>query len=281
MKRFSPPDTSWQALLQPWISTRYFNLPHPPAFDIATPDFSLFNAWWLCELSRLIYRQGSDEGESSIQVPTRSEILETVGLMEIVSFCDKTNYGALVTTQPGLRAPFTILVFRGTKGLLGWPTNMNSILTSWSGGGSVHLGFKTGFTGLWEKIEPVLSKMETPLFITGHSLGGAMAVLAASRRPDAVAYTFGAPQTGDAAFARALECNRVYRVENACDVVTTLPPAAALMGYCPVGFPIRLGDDNNKAFNCDTIRKMVDPPEFLTDHSPINYTIRIENMLNP
>ena len=243
-QRILPPDTSWNALLRPWISNRYFDLPGLHVFDPGAPHFSLTNAWWLCELSRLIYRQDPDEAGESALPPTRSEILHRVGLKEIQSFCHGTNYCSLVTPETGVFDPFAVLVFRGTRMVKSWPSNLNSRQRSWPGGGSVHDGFKTGFNGLWQIIEPVFSGINLPLFITGHSLGGALAVMAASMRPEAVVYTFGAPKTGDAVFARSLEQSRIYRVENDHDIVPSMPPFSIHSNFRHVGFPIRLIDDS-------------------------------------
>lgn len=249
-------------------------------FDPGTLDFSLINAWWLCELSRLIYRQDPDEAGSDAQLPTRSEILHGVGLKEIQAFCHGTNYCALVTPDSKSSDPFAVLVFRGTRGFKSWPSNLNSRQTSWPGGGSVHGGFNTGFKGLWQKIEPTLSRIDLPLFFTGHSMGGALALLAASMRPEAVVYTFGAPKTGDTVFARSLECTRIYRVENDHDLITTLPPTAVSFDFRHVGVPICLKDDLLTQLKSSGARRWMDPPEFLSDHAPVNYTIRLENMLS-
>ena len=273
-------DTSWNALLRPWISNRYFDPPDSRLFDPGAPDFSLINAWWLCELSRLIYRQDPDEAGSDALPLTRSKILHGVGLKEIQSFCHGTNYCALVTPDTEASDPFAVLVFRGSRGFKSWPSNLNSRQTSWPGGGFVHGGFNTGFNDLWQKIEPILSKIDLPLFFTGHSMGGALAVLAASMRPKAVVYTFGAPKTGDTVFARSLENTRIYRVENNHDLIPTIPPAAISFGFRHVGVPICLKDDLLANLKSSSTRGWMDPPRFLSDHAPVNYTIRLKNMMS-
>jgi hypothetical protein len=88
--------------------------------------------------------------------------------------------------------------------------------------------------------EALRSKMEA-LYITGHSLGGAMAVLAAALifsdeelralRPRLRGiYTFGQPMVGDRAFAKKFEPefgNRLFRHIYRRDVVPHLPPRTA------------------------------------------------------
>lgn len=274
------PDTSWNALLRPWISGRYFDPPDLCLFDPGAPDFSLINAWWLCELSRLIYRQDPDEAGPDALPPARSEILHGVGLQEVRKFCMGTNYCTLVVPDSGAFDPFAVLVFRGTRGFRSWPSNLNSRHESWPCGGSVHGGFKTGFNGLWQKIEPVLSEIDFPLFFTGHSLGGALAVLAASMRPEAVVYTFGAPKTGNAVFSSSLKSTRIYRVENNHDLIPAMPPFSIHTGFCHAGVQIGLKDDPLNGPRSSGTRRWIDPPGFLSDHSPINYTIRLENTIS-
>lgn len=272
-------DTSWDALLRPWISNRYFDVPYPPPFETVAKDCSLVNAWWLCELSRLIYRHGADETGSYTQNPTRSEILHEVGLQEIETFSSGTNYCVLVESQDRTSHPFTALVFRGTCGFEGWLSNFKAILTGWSEGGSVHRGFKTDFLGLWQKIESILCKIDLPLYFTGHSLGGALAILAASMFPAKAVYTFGAPKTGDSVFADSLKNARIYRFENDRDIVTTVPPSAIPFDFRHVGVPICLKDDIRTGIESSSIRGLTDPPVFLSDHAPVNYTIRLETGL--
>jgi hypothetical protein len=242
-------------------------------------DCSLINAWWLCELSRLIYRQDPDETGTEALVPTRSEILRNVGLREIATFSSGTNYGAIVASRRNASRPFSALVFRGTSGFEGWLSNLKAIQTGWMGGGSVHSGFKSDFLGLWQKIEPFLLRNDFPLYVTGHSLGGALAVLAASIFPARAVYTFGAPKTGDSIFADLLKNTRIYRFENDRDIITTVPPSAIPFDFCHVGTPFCLKDDIRSNIASIGIRNLTDPPLFLSNHAPVNYTMRLENVL--
>jgi len=66
------------------------------------------------------------------------------------------------------------------------------------------------------------------LYITGHSLGGAMATICASRmvaRGIVVSglYTFGSPRVGDAEFVAHLGTTH-FRFVNNNDIVTKAPP---------------------------------------------------------
>lgn len=269
-------DTSWDALLRPWISDQYFNLSCAPPFQADASECSLINAWWLCELSRLIYRPGPDETGSSTCLPTRAQILDRVGLQEIGTFSSGTNYCALIASQEGTRRPFAALVFRGTSGFEGWLSNLKAVQSSWPAGGSVHSGFKADFFGLWQKMEPALWRIDFPLYVTGHSLGGALAILAASIFSVKAVYTFGAPKTGDSVFADSLKNERIYRFENDRDIITTVPPSAIPFDFCHVGVPFCLKDDFRES-GC--VRGLTDPPEFLFHHAPVNYTIRLETGL--
>ena len=77
----------------------------------------------------------------------------------------------------------------------------------------------------------------------------------------------------------SLESTRIYRVENDHDLITTLPPAAVSFGFRHVGVPICLKDDLLTSLKSSSTRGWMDPPRFLSDHAPVNYTIRLENMM--
>lgn len=71
---------------------------------------------------------------------------------------------------------------------------------------------------------------QKPLLFTGHSLGGAMAILVAEKLRvfnfvNSVVYTFGCPRVGDSEFTTNYE-SLVHNVRNQGDAVPSLPPAA-------------------------------------------------------
>lgn len=98
--------------------------------------------------------------------------------------------------------------------------------------GKVHHGFQHALENLWPGLLALLKQRlkQQTVWLTGHSLGAAMAVLAANRlhdepelgvRPKAV-FTFGCPRNGDRHFSRSLKVPH-YRWVNNADIVTKVP----------------------------------------------------------
>ena len=110
-------------------------------------------------------------------------------------------------------------------------TDLNALPEAWPAGGKVHRGFAGALDRVWKQIEGPLAALDMPVLYTGHSLGAALATLAAGRRPPDTLYTFGSPRVGDKDFAATLAGAVIYRYVNCCDAVTQLPPAI----YQPVG----------------------------------------------
>ena len=119
-----------------------------------------------------------------------------------------------------------------------WVTNFNLGARA----RDVHRGFEDAVDAVWSDVAAALKGAEQPLFITGHSLGGALAIIAAERlrrelKIEATAvYTFGAPRVGSAAFAGSYNAcglgDRSYRLIHGLDIVPTLPPSAARLPAC-------------------------------------------------
>jgi triacylglycerol lipase len=98
-----------------------------------------------------------------------------------------------------------------------------------------HKGFVDALSAIWpqvqEAIEAEMKKQDRPLWLTGHSLGGALALLATwlcDRKTINVhqVYTFGAPMIGNkvvaAAFDKAFP-EKIFRFVNLTDPVPMLP----------------------------------------------------------
>ena len=126
-----------------------------------------------------------------------------------------------------------VLAFRGTEQDFGdIKTDLNARFYR-RNSVKMHSGFRDAFVSVEQDIREALAAIrEYKLYITGHSLGGALALIAArsisaarSLSADNVAacYTFGSPKVGNEEFGYAIKVP-IYRVVNAADLVPRLPP---------------------------------------------------------
>ncbi|PSB20985.1 lipase family protein [Phormidesmis priestleyi ULC007] len=151
------------------------------------------------------------------------------------------------TTDQGV-----VLAFRGTippdihdqQSMLDWISDLTDNPIAAPGiPGKVHEGFWQGLSSLWEPmVKEIKQQMNAggkslPLYITGHSKGGAMSSLAALRlkieediNPAAV-YTYAAAHPGDTTFANQyqLEIPNHIRYEYGNDIVPHIVPDAAFI----------------------------------------------------
>lgn len=263
-----PYSYAWDALLNPGRAADFFPAEKPLPLEEHRGEFNRTTAWWLSELSRLIYLKGGPIA-APIQTTARNRFLHRVQLKESWFYNGKHLQCAMVETMAGHGSNHTVLVFRGTqRGISNWLLNLSGVLSTWPGGGRVHRGFKKIFLQSWQEIQAKLDEQPRPLYYTGHSLGGALAVLAASlKRPEAV-YTFGSPKVGDGVFRKSVQNLDIYRVVNPRDIVAAIPP---LPGMLHIGETHCL-----KKPRASQIRRCwFEAPVFLADHSPFNYTVQL------
>jgi triacylglycerol lipase len=263
---------SWQALLDPGRAVRFFEARPLPPFHAPTSAFHRGNAWWLAELSRLIYRRDAREAGRAANGPTRTGMLASVGLTERRFFDAGSVQAAIVTSNRDVhRRPFAVLVFRGTIGTVGsWLFNLDTVPVPWPGGGWVHRGFKRQFDRLWPAVAAELDELHRPWYYTGHSLGAALAVMAAACRPPQAVYAFGSPRIGSPGFVRSLRGLSIYRFSNHSDIVAALP-----FGFRHAGIPqppahMSGGGESSNAVPWH--RRFTTPPAFLAQHAPVSYT---------
>jgi triacylglycerol lipase len=265
--------TTWDDLLRPGNASVFFDRHPLPVFDPDASTFSPPNAWWLAELCRIVYRH--DEGESTPLTPSRRSLLDGVGL-DTIAFVDvrATNTQALLV-RSDLPKPFAVLVFRGTEQTIKDFVNDLSTFPKLVGNTNmrVHSGFLEALDSAWERIAPALASIDRPLFIAGHSLGAALATLAATRTKPRAVYTFGSPRVGNAEFVRSLSQIPIYRIVDDADMVVRVPPDE--FGFAHVGESHALEAPPERRGFFARLRSLGDPPKALADHAPINYVNRI------
>jgi len=152
---------------------------------------------------------------------------------------------------------FAVLAFRGTKGkeLLDIDLNFRLVPLPGVPGVMVHCGFLEVFSRCKGEIEAAVNESVSPtlgFYITGHSLGGALAQIASAaldRDNLAACYTFGSPRVGTAGFDEQVRCPH-YRVINNWDLVPALP-LAFFRGYSHNGDPRLLTPKRSVALRRD------------------------------
>jgi triacylglycerol lipase len=218
------------------------------------------------------------------------QALGCAGLQEAEFFSDPRS-GTQAFAALDRRAGRTLVVFRGTRphDPSDISTDAQALLTAWQGHGKVHLGFRDALAGIWSQLESWLARSASAeTWMTGHSLGAALATLAAALRPQARLVNFGSPRVGNAAFASQFDGRLARRYVNCCDLVTRLPPP--LLGYAhiagatyidrhgqvqPEAAAELIARDMTVARRNYLIRESWRPGNIgvrdLADHSPINY----------
>jgi triacylglycerol lipase len=129
-----------------------------------------------------------------------------------------------------------VLAFRGTEPdeITDVLADLNAIPRGAMTHGLVHSGFRNECDKLWDAVVKHHGKghNEKKLYITGHSLGAAMATIATSRFEEEMKVeqltTFGSPRVGTRSFVKHIETKHLRFVNNN-DIVTKVP--LWLMGY--------------------------------------------------
>jgi triacylglycerol lipase len=140
------------------------------------------------------------------------------------------------------------VVFRGTDTIDEWIKDAEFFQVPYTfvpDGGKTEEGFTKVYNSIHESIvdkvnDLIESENFTTLFVTGHSLGAALATLAIPELIENTAfsqpimYNFASPRVGDATFMRLYDSliDNSLRVYNTRDEVPTLPPR--FLGYTHV-----------------------------------------------
>ncbi len=198
------------------------------------------NAYWMAKLAKLAYIRKSKDDET----PDEVKILNTLksedsDFISVFGINNNSAQGIIVE-----HTNYLAIAFRGTDEIADWLDNLNAFSLD-RFFGSFHRGFFASFEDVWQPLFSEYMRLRAikkrPLFLSGHSLGGAMASIAAAQLihedlPFSSVYTFGQPRAMNRATSRIFnaECkNRYFRFHNNNDIITRVPARA--MGYSHVG----------------------------------------------
>ena len=186
-------------------------------------EFSFKNALVLAEASELAYKS---------QAEYEKILKEEWGFSDVYPLDKKETQGFIAK-----KADMILIAFRGTEEAKNEDifTDILACQTK-TELGKVHYGFLRALKAVWKDIVTAVKNYQDnnqPVWIAGHSLGGALAALAAAKLVSIDAcqniggvYTFGQPMIGDKDFKEKFEKllpSGAYRVTNFKDPVTLVP----------------------------------------------------------
>jgi len=240
------------------------------------------------EAARLAYYKAEDGGP---QLDRLTSALRLVGCSELQHFGSAVGTQAFAAYDRANR--IALVAFRGTESnsIADIGIDASVLPTPWKGGGLVHAGFAVAFDRVQAPIEQWLGAVASDraaLLLCGHSLGAALATLAASVWQPAQLITIGSPLVGNKQFVDSLAGVESQRIVNCCDLVARVPPS--LLGYEHLPRPTfitwnaELSQDPSAAaidqnrhlgraeyFAHHALRLGNAPTRDLADHAPVNY----------
>ena len=156
---------------------------------------------------------------------------------------------------------YLVVCFRGSTSLKDWLVDLNFWKTEAFGGhGKVHRGFQRSLDSVWSRLQTAVDGLgaDKKLFICGHSLGAAVAQLAAyrfavERYRVAHIYVFGSPRAANREFMehynQLLGAKTFLHINNK-DIVTTVP--LELLGFHHLGGKPRSFNNGHQITNLES-----------------------------
>lgn len=210
--------------------------PITPAMVVAAPTWRAAYSDRTCALMASLCAIAYDnfEDPTGVSLGTMRARLKTGGFELVAVYDTSIGTQAYLATSDQM----TVLAFRGTQDRADWAVNLGAGRKPLRAGDDtvrVHEGFLKAFRSVEPAIAKDLASARVPqdkgLYITGHSLGGALAQIASAafeRDTLAACYTFGSPRVGQRSFDAEVKCPH-YRLVNGLDIVPAVPPP--YLGY--------------------------------------------------
>lgn len=262
------PAPTLSQMIPPTVDHVYFEHIADHPFQPSDTDYSLTKAWWLAEASLLAYADESFVRQRFGQ----AGLLGEQGMR--LRFFVGLRRGTQCYVADDDR--FAIVAFRGTQiesfpdpilhlklrlvNAVDCATDLDCRL---SPGTHVHLGFSGALDEIWDDLRGYLDEISTPggvktFWFTGHSLGAALATIAAARYGDRVqgVYTFGSPRIGDESFRSTFPAP-CFRFVNNTDCIAHVPPPSVLALYSHVG-TLKFIDSAGKIVSDPTILNTIE-----------------------
>jgi triacylglycerol lipase len=190
-------------------------------FDTTALGFSIQNAFFLARACEAAYARDEERLREAAGELGLAELLRP---FQVLVPEEGTDLRGFVAANEEMVA----LIFRGAESLQEYLRD-EAILQKPGFGGLVHKGFADAFATLWPEAEGSLAELLSgrDLWVAGHDLGGALAVLAAARLHEQgtnveAVYTFGAPRVGNPAFFAVYQ-PITYRLVNNNDILAHVP----------------------------------------------------------
>lgn len=250
---------SWDGRLEellPHFDQPFFQHASDFPFRHDLSRYSEVNAWWLAEAAGLAYLN-----EEKI----KQRVRESLGDAYKVTFFQNQGthtQGFLLSnhtfailslrgTEVALKADFPTRIENAAGMLHDIMTDLDVIQERWDGPGGVHGGFKKAFYSVYPQIRQALDHVSpTSIWVTGHSLGGGLAALAAETLhredyPVRAMYTIGSARPGNPRFALRFPVP-AYRFVHGRDIITLLSPDILFtQDYTPVGEMIYINEEGH------------------------------------
>jgi triacylglycerol lipase len=244
----APAPAAFAAPAAPVAATKLFPPSKFGSIDHHTTEFRLDTARLLAHFAWLAYPPADAKCDADWKNFLLAET-HARGFKECNVFSVRDTQGFVAADEANV-----VVAFRGTeKDKIGdWFTDLRMKQISGPFGGKVHgdkahvdkvhIGFSDALDAVKVDLGKILADIKQgkrALWLTGHSLGAALATLQAARwladedRAIHGVYTFGSPRVGDDVFAEkydALIKNRTFRFVNDKDIVTRVPPRRLNLG---------------------------------------------------
>lgn len=179
----------------------------------------------------------ADLSEIAYQPPHQAErSFQALGFTKVMPVVLGSMIGYVITGED-----VTVVAFRGTdfNEISDWMANLSSAATN-TPHGQVHEGFYFAYQSMKSQVDAILEERDTThLWVTGHSLGGALALMCAydleeveQQHLDGI-MTFGQPMIARQQFANYLDTllvGRYARFVNRDDIVPKVPPSHVACG---------------------------------------------------